>query len=159
MRYIIVLCFFVNLSAPENPRDWREEICQAKIFVKEREKEILIDNILTVIRQLESSGNYHAKGGSGEYGAYQFTLSTWRYYSEMFFGENLIMTPENQDLLARRKVEMLLDQGLTPSQIASFWNSGRIEWEGIVGVNRFEVKYDTPLYVKRFVNQLKKMES
>ena len=34
-------------------------------------------NLAQSFRQVESGGNYQAKGASGEYGAYQFEPATW----------------------------------------------------------------------------------
>lgn len=111
-----------------------------------------IDRLLKTIRIIETRENYQLKGKSREYGAYQFTPATWRWYCKMFFNETLDITvPENQDKVARAKLEMLVRNGFTDEEIASFWNSGRKEWEGRVGINKYGVKYNVPKYVREFI--------
>ncbi len=99
----------------------------------------------------ESGGNYNAKGKSGEYGAYQYTKPTWEADSQKYLGSVVPLeqaTPAQQDEVAYKKVEDLGKQGYKPSQVASIWNSGKPDWEGNVGTNKYGVKYDTPAYVK-----------
>ena len=111
-----------------------------------------INSILKTIRIIETNENYHLIGKSGEYGAYQFTPSTWKGYCHMFFNKNLdIFIPENQDKVAEAKIKMLVEKGLTDEEIASFWNSGSKYWKGRKGVNKFGVEYNTPKYVKQFI--------
>ncbi len=121
-----------------------------------------VEDVMNAIKKIESGGNYDAKGGSGEYGAYQFMPATWTDWSSKYAAEvlkssdgNMKMTPENQDAVARWKIQKLLDAGNTPEQVASIWNSGKPEWEGNVGTNSHGVKYDVPGYVNRFRNALR----
>lgn len=108
-----------------------------------------IVNLAKAIGQSESGGKYDAKGKSGEYGAYQFTKPTWTAWATKFLGDgNAEMTPENQDKVAYSQIKEWGSQGYKPAQIASLWNSGKPDWEGNVGTNKFGVKYDTPAYVK-----------
>lgn len=103
------------------------------------------------IGKSESSGNYAAQGKSGEYGAYQYTKPTWEADSQKYLGQVVPLeqaTPAQQDEVAYKKVSDLGKQGYNPAQIASIWNSGKPQWEGNVGVNKYGVKYDTPAYVK-----------
>lgn len=122
--------------------------------------------IAAAIRQIESSGNYNAKGASGEFGAYQFMPNTWSQWSKEYLvatqgsaNRSLAPTPENQDAVATFKVEQLLNQGYTPTQIASIWNSGSPDSTGKVGVNSKGVAYNTPEYVKRFTNALSQSQN
>src|SRR3954470_9297901 len=50
------------------------------------------------LRMCESGGNYHTNTGNGYYGAYQFSLSTWR--SLGYSGRPSDATPEVQDQAA-----------------------------------------------------------
>ena len=111
------------------------------------------NNLLSVFRIIESNNNYSAVGSSGEYGAYQFMPLMWIAFSTMFFGVVLDITePANQDKVAKAKVLKLIAQGLTDTQIAAFWNSGKVhDWETLQGVNRFGVPFNVAEYVNRFL--------
>ncbi|MEA2036181.1 MAG: transglycosylase family protein [Nanoarchaeota archaeon] len=119
-----------------------------------------VEDIMKAIRTVESGGNYQARGGSGEYGAYQFMPETWAGWSRQYASEvlkmstQLDMTKENQDAVARWKIEKLVSQGYNPQQIASIWNSGSPDWKGKTGTNSYGVKYDVPNYVNKITNQL-----
>lgn len=106
-------------------------------------------NLAKAIRQTESGGDFAAKGKSGEYGAYQYTPDTWNADAAKY-GVNAPLesaTPQQQNEVAYKKLADLKSQGYNVGQIASIWNSGKPEWEGNVGTNKFGVKYDTPQYV------------
>ena len=130
-----------------------------------------VDQIVGAIKQIESGGNYAAKGGSGEYGAYQFMPGTWSQYSQEYLksigktpstglNQELDKTnPANQDAVARFKVQQWLNQGYNPQQIASMWNSGKPDYQGVQGVNSFGQKYDVPAYVNRFTQALAQQKS
>ncbi len=108
-----------------------------------------IVNLAKAIRQTESGGDFAAKGKSGEHGAYQYTPTTWQTDAAKY-GVNAPLeqaTPQQQNEVAYKKLADLKAQGYNVGQIASIWNSGKPEWEGNVGVNKFGVKYDTPQYV------------
>ena len=135
-------------------RDWVEYTQEIEKQIKEElraKRELEIQALLFVIREIESNQRYYVKGGSGEYGAYQFTLKTWDYYCEKFFGERLnIRIPENQDKVAKAKVEYYLEQGYTLEMIFALWNSGSpYGWENKKGVNRWGVLYNVPNYVSK----------
>jgi len=121
------------------------------------------EQVANAIKQIESGGNYSARGASGEYGAYQFMPGTWQSWSrelQQATGEVPSATPENQDNVAKFKIQQWLNQGLTPQQIAAKWNSGsEVGWEDKVGTNSMGVKYDVPAYVKKFTNALGKTGS
>jgi len=119
------------------------------------------EQIANAIKQIESGGNYKAKGASGEYGAYQFMPATWLSWSKEYqksigqTGFSLAQTPENQDKVAMFKIQQWLNQGLTPQQIAAKWNSGsEVGWENKIGVNKQGVAYNVPQYVNKFTTTL-----
>lgn len=121
-------------------------------------------DIANAIKKVESGGNYNAKGGSGEFGAYQFMPATWDGWAKQYAAENNIKasiapTPANQDKVAQWKIGKLLDQGYNAQQIASIWNSGQPTWEGKTGINKYGVKYDVPGYVNKVSGALKQVMS
>lgn len=122
-------------------------------------RERRINILLRTIRIVESSNGKFVEGDSGENGAYQFTKPTWRRYSQRYFGEIIPMTLDNQDMIARRKVEELVDAGLSDLQIGSYWNCGKPDWEGRVGINNHGVRYDVPNHVRKFERALVRLNS
>lgn len=110
--------------------------------------------IAAAIRQVESGGNYNARGGSGEIGAYQFMPSSWKSWAGKYLGNaNAPMTQQNQDKVAQAKIQDLLNQGYNPQQVALIWNGG----EPVVkkGVNRYGVAYDSGAYANKVLNALR----
>lgn len=113
-----------------------------------------IVHLAQAISKTETHGQlnpYTAPGGSGEYGAYQYTAPTWAADSQKYLGQSVPLeqsTPAQQDEVAYKKIQDLGKQGYTPAQIASIWNSGNPDPTGNVGTNKFGVKYNTPEYVK-----------
>lgn len=107
-------------------------------------------NFARSIKRVENpGGDPNQKGGSGEWGDYQYTKATWdadtkKYGLNYQFGT---ATREQQNEVAYKKFSELKKQGYTPAQIASIHNSGKPEWSGNTGTNKFGVKYDTPKYV------------
>jgi hypothetical protein len=130
------------------------------LFVKgiERQKEIAameakimkVRKITAVIRHIESRGNYHRHGGSGEYGAYQFMPKTWNKMCKRYAGKYLDPTKENQDLIAGKYVEYLINKGYSISQIGSIWNSGYPNCTK-VGFTKTGIPFDVPAYRRYFV--------
>lgn len=111
-------------------------------------------NLAKAIRQTESGGNFQAKGKSGEYGGYQFTLPTWQKTASKY-GVNVPLnqaTPEQQNEVAYKQIKEWKDQGNNVGQIASMWNAGEGKpnayLEGNAGVNKYGAKYDTAAYAK-----------
>ena len=157
----IVLGAHLNTLAPVLNKEYRNN--RFEQIVKIIEEEIAfnkrVDLLLQTIKIIESGGNYNIKGKSSEYGAYQFTSATYRMYSYLYFKKLLPMTPENQDKIARKKVENLVKAGFTDSEIASFWNSGSPKWEGKIGINKYGVKYNVPKYVEKFNKTIKKLNT
>lgn len=110
---------------------------------------------------------YNARGGSGEFGAYQYMPDTWKQWSKEFLGaENAPMSIENQNKVAYHRVKQLKDSGYTPAEVAAAWNAGegRVKdgsWKTWTGTNKQGVKYDTPSYVKKvseYYQQLKPVQ-
>jgi hypothetical protein len=152
---ILILAISLKAKAPNLGTEYLEQ--RFNNYVQTILEEIAlnkrIDTIVETIKFVESSGRYHLKGKSREYGAYQFTKATWRYYSYIFFKELLDITiPENQDKVARAKVEMLVKNDFTDEEIAAFWNSGtKDNWENKIGINKYGVRYNVPRYVEKFM--------
>ncbi len=114
-----------------------------------------IDRIAQAIKQIESGGNYNAVSPDGGRGAYQFT-GTWDAWSSAYAKKNglgtgpLPMTPQYQDAVAKDRIWTFVNQGYSPKEIASLWNSGHPDWVGRYGVNSAGVAYNVPAYVGRF---------
>jgi hypothetical protein len=125
-----------------------------KAIVAYEAKNLKINKITAVIRHIESRGNYYKHGGSGEYGAYQFMPKTWRKMCHRYAGKYLSPTKENQDLIAFRYVEHLVEKGYSISQIGSVWNSGYPNCTK-VGFTKTGVPFDVPAYRRFFVHKYK----
>jgi hypothetical protein len=110
--------------------------------------------IADAIKQVESRGNYKAKGLSGEYGAYQFLPSTFNSLSKKYLGKIVPMTPENQREVAILVIDDMVKKGYTKEQIALWWNSGQTK-RCSAGINRFGVKFDSCAYVQKVVANIK----
>lgn len=109
--------------------------------------------IAAAIKKVESGGNYNARGGSGEFGAYQFMPDTWRGWAKTYLGNsNAPMTPQNQDVVAEAHISSLLAQGKTPEQIALIWNGGQPVRKA--GVNKFGVRYDSGAYADKVLRAM-----
>ena len=109
--------------------------------------------IANAIKEVESGGDYNAKGGSGENGAYQFMPATWSQWAKTWLGNaNAPMTKENQDLVAERQIQSWIDKGYTPRQIALMWNGGTPKEKK--GVNSFGVAYDSGAYADKVLGAL-----
>lgn len=111
-------------------------------------------NLMSGIKQVESQGNYEAKGKSGETGAYQYTAPTWQAWAGKYLGDPNadVADPANQNKVAYAHISELKQKGYNPEQIVSLWNSGKSEATGNVGVNSSGVAYDTPTYVKNVLS-------
>ncbi|HBY54585.1 MAG TPA: hypothetical protein DEH15_19380 [Marinilabiliales bacterium] len=113
-----------------------------------------VKKIAEAIKEVESGGNYQAKGGSGESGAYQFMPATWDAWSKQYLGYVAPMTQENQDKVAEAKINDLLNQGYSAKEIALIWNGGSTQIKS--GTNKYGVKYDTGAYAEKVLNALNK---
>lgn len=114
--------------------------------------------VAEVIKEIESGGRYKIRGASGEYGAYQYVPATWAIYSYAYCGKVLDITvPENQDKVTQYKIRSMMIKGYSIEDIAATWNSGsKDNWETKIGVNKFGVKYNVPLYVNKFKSMYNK---
>lgn len=150
---VLVFMFAMNLT-PNNSLSYCVER-NNKItnnLLAENELNMKVQLILKTIRIIESGENYDCVGKSKEYGAYQFTQSTWRLYSNRYYGEILdIKLKENQDMVSEQKIRNLIEMGFELDEIASFWNSGRRTYRNNRGVNSFGVNYNVPQYVNKFL--------
>ena len=161
---VIMIVLSINVKAPNhNSILFTLVKIEGKInrYIEQREKEEKrINTILETIRIIESGDNYFLKGGSGEYGAYQFTRTTWKRMCLIYYDTILdIRNPKNQDLIAYYKVKSLVKKGYTDQEIASIWNCGSNRWKNRVGVNRYGVKYNVPYYVSKFTKVKYSIES
>jgi soluble lytic murein transglycosylase-like protein len=117
--------------------------------------------MVRAIRQQESGGNFSARGGSGEFGAYQFMPDTWKAWAQQYLGDaNAQPDKNNQNKVAYMRVAELKNKGLNPGQIAASWNAGigslrNDAWKQRVGVNKFGQRYDTPGYVRKVYSLFK----
>lgn len=98
--------------------------------------------------------DYTVKGGSGEYGAYQYLPATWTARATKYLGANppalQNATPDQQNEVTYKWVEDKLSQGYTPAQVASMHNAGDgapNAYLGNKGTNSSGVNYDTKSYV------------
>lgn len=108
-----------------------------------------VHKLYLAIEEKETGGNRNAKGQSGEIGSLQFMPSTFKSLSIKYFGEALEPTPINQDLVAVKYLQELIDQGLTDYEIALNWNAGcTCERKGI---NKFGVAYNSVAYANAVV--------
>lgn len=107
----------------------------------------------------DAADAYTKKGGSGEFGAYQFMPSTYTGYAKKYLGNSAAApSVENQNKIAYSFVKEKKDAGFTPAQIASMWNAGEDDpdaYKGTFsngkpsqGTNSSGVYYDVPGYVK-----------
>lgn len=117
------------------------------------------------IREAEGfRGDWNQKGGSAEWGAYQWTEPTWRAHSAKAgvtssFGQ---ASPDEQNKVAYTVVKEWKDQGYNPGQIASMWNAGpgrpnayKENWRG---TNSYGVSYDTPAYAEKVANAYQRLK-
>jgi hypothetical protein len=114
------------------------------------------------IAKTESGGKSTATGKSGEYGAYQWLPQTWDAESKAA-GISVPLnqsTPEQQNQVAYNQISNWKNEGLTPAQIASKWNSndpnaylGTFEdGNPAEGTNSSGAQYDVPGYVSKVMN-------
>lgn len=103
------------------------------------------------ISQVESGGK-QVRGASGEFGSFQFMPATWASVSKQVAGKVLQQTPANEQMVAEKKIQQLLDRGFDERQVALIWNTslgGAETPREISGVNKFGVKYDSGAYANK----------
>lgn len=109
------------------------------------------------IRQVESGGNFEAKGASGEHGAYQFEPSTWDQAAPKFGVTTPLQnaSPDEQNKVAYDQLESWKQQhpDWNVGNFASAWNAGEKNPNAYlnnnVGTNSLGVSYDTPAYAQK----------
>lgn len=120
-------------------------------------------NLARAIRQQESSGNYNAVGDAGtSHGAYQWQPGNFQSAAQKYGLNPNDFSPINQDKVAYHQILDYKNQGYTPEQIASLWNSGKPDPTGNVGtttINGQQVHYDTPGYVNNVMNYFQQYKS
>lgn len=116
------------------------------------------------IAKTESGGNSKATGKSGEYGAYQWMPATWQSEAQSA-GINVPLdqsTPEQQNQVAYNQISKWKNEGYTPAQIASMWNTGSDpnaylgtfkDGDPSVGTNSAGVSFDVPSYVSKVMSK------
>ncbi len=115
-----------------------------------------VDRIILAMKQIESGNKFNTPGDHGNMSSLQYTPSTWalhsRQYTQATTGQATVLplTEANQDAVAKYIVTGYVNQGYSPNEIASIWNSGHSDWEGRVGVNSMGQPYDVPGHVARF---------
>jgi len=107
-------------------------------------------NLAKSIRKVESADNENARGSSGEFGLYQFMPNTWASTTAKYGLDANDKSRQNQNKAAYMQLKELKDAGHKPSDIAAYWNSGKLkDWENNVGTNSKGVAFDTPAYVQK----------
>lgn len=94
--------------------------------------------------------------GTG-FGAYGYQKSSWKQWAKDYSGdENLIPTPENQDIIAYLRVHDLKNQYGKAADVLSVWNSGKPAAQASAGYNaKLGLNYDTPAYIQKGLNNFK----
>jgi hypothetical protein len=110
--------------------------------------------LANAIKQVESGGNYNAKGDSGtSKGAYQFNGNNFANWSKQYFGKVLPFSPQGQDAVAQARIQDLLNQGNTPEQVALIWNGGEpVRKKGFNA--KIGLAYDSGAYADKVIRQL-----
>lgn len=122
------------------------------------------DDVANAILTVESGGNFNAAGGSGENGRFQFMPATWNIVSQQYaqangINQSIPMTPENENKVARWKINQLLSAGNTPEEVALIWNTslgGAEKPKRVKGVNDKGVSYDSNEYARKVMGVLQK---
>lgn len=120
-------------------------------------------NLVKATRQIESGGNFKAKGGSGEYGAYQYLPATWKARASKY-GIDVPLdqaTPEQQNEVQYKWTKEKKDAGFNIGQIASMHNAGEGRpdaYLGHSGVNSSGVAYDTKDYATKVAIEYQKLK-
>lgn len=85
-----------------------------------------IDQFMTALSGQESGGDYSAENGrTGAYGRFQILPSNWpSWAAEAGLGANAPQTPQNQEYVARFKLQQYFDRFGNWEDVASAWYSG-----------------------------------
>lgn len=126
------------------------------------EPQVLDEDIVRLAkatRKVESGDDFTARGGSGEFGGYQYTAPTWAAHAKMAG----VATPleqasrEEQNKVFYTWAKKQKDSGKNIGQIASMHNAGEgrpnAYIEGNAGTNKYGVEYDTAAYAKKVAEE------
>lgn len=75
--------------------------------------------------------------------------STWNSVSIEIVGKIIPQTPKNEEYVAVKKIQKLLNEGYTPNETAKIWNGSLAGSEKPLnkkGINKFGQIYDTMEY-------------
>jgi len=88
-----------------------------------------LEAFLYALGQVESGGSYTARNASsGAYGKYQIIPSSWAAWAKSYLGSSTApKTPENQEIVAHRKVTALYNWLGTWPLVAHWWLTGSSE--------------------------------
>lgn len=106
-------------------------------------------NLSRAIRTVESGDNPNAKGASGEFGIGQWMPGNFESAAKKYGLDPADRSQGNQEHVLYNQIDEQLKAGHSQSEVASWWNSGKYDPTGNVGVNKEGVKYDTPGYVAK----------
>lgn len=122
-------------------------------------------NLAKATRQYESGNDPAKKGGSGEYGYYQYLPATWDTQSKAA-GVHVPLeqaTPEQQNQVWYTWAKGKKDAGYNIGQILSMQNAGEGKpnayLEGNTGTNKYGVKYDTADYAKKIAGNYQQLKT
>lgn len=151
-KIIFIICiYFSTFCAMKAPTiEVRQSINMENKNICNYEFKRKVGIILKTIRIIESNGNYFIRGKCGEIGAYQIMPSTWNLWSYEFYGRILDYSKENQDSLAFKKIEQLIEKGFNIREIAFIWNSGTTSPSRLKGINKYGIYFDVINYVQKF---------
>lgn len=112
----------------------------------------------------ESGGNYHTQGKSNEYGALQYTPSTWICASKKATGEVLRHNQNNEWYVSVLTVQRLLDANpkYTAYEIGMIWNGSLCGSEKPIakkGTNKYNVAYNTVTHAKKVLENYYKVNA
>lgn len=106
-------------------------------------------NVAKAIRQTESGGDYNAVGDNGtSHGAYQFNKSNFKDWASQYGLDPNDDSPTNQDKVAYARIDDLLKQGRSPSEVAAIWNGAKLVNGKYQAIN--------PAYVEKVKNNYAK---
>lgn len=130
--------------------------------------DIQVVNLARAIKENEGGMDVSKKGASGEMGEYQWMPATWDEQSKAA-GVNVPLDQANnaqQNEVAYKTISRWKQDGYTPAQIASLWNSNDANaymgsfanGDPSIGTNSSGVSYDVPSYVQKVVQSYQKFK-
>lgn len=109
-------------------------------------RQMNVEQFMTGLACIESSGRYTARNNfSGAYGKYQIMPRNWTVWAGRFLRDRAAQpTPENQEIVARAKIERLHDKRGSWRRVAYWWLTGN----SIADESRWTAK------ARRYVNRV-----